>query len=129
MKKLDSEQKGRLKKVLLTTAGILGMGIGYLLFILFTGWGIPCVFHLVTGLQCPGCGISRMIVALTRGDILLAARSNLLILCLLPFGIVLAVYKIWQYVRTGKTSMRKLEMAFYIVAFLLCVVFFIIRNI
>ena len=129
MKRLDSEQKSRLKKVLTTTAILLGVGVGYLLIIQFTPFGIPCVFHLVTGLDCPGCGISRMFVALSHGDILLAAQSNLLVLCLLPFGLVLAGYKTWQYVRTGEMPMGKLEKAFYLVAFVLCVIFFIVRNI
>ena len=128
MKRLDSEQKSRLKKVLTTTAILLGVGVGYLLVIQFTPFGIPCVFHLVTGLDCPGCGISRMFVALSRGDILLAAQSNLLVLCLLPFGLVLAGYKVWQYIRTGQTPMGKWEKAFYCVAFVLCVIFFIVRN-
>ena len=128
MKRLDSEQKSRLYKLLIKTAILLGIGVGYLLIIQFTPFGIPCVFHLVTGLDCPGCGISRMFVALSRGDILLAAQSNLLVLCLLPFGLVLGGYKAWQYVRTGKMPTGKVEKVFYIVAFLLCVIFFIVRN-
>ena len=33
------------------------------------GIGIPCVFRLVTGFQCPGCGNSRAALALLRLDI------------------------------------------------------------
>ena len=128
MKKLDLEQKKRLKKLFTITGAVLGVGIGYMLFVKLTGWGIPCVFYLTTGLQCPGCGISRMFMALARGDILMAAQYNLLVLCLLPFGAVLACYKAWQYVHTGNTPMGKVEKAFYIIAFLLCVLFFILRN-
>ena len=128
MKKLDQEQKRRLKKLLVMAGAVLGIGIGYMLFVQLTGWGIPCVFHLMTGLQCPGCGISRMFMALARGDIPLAAQYNLLVLCLLPFGALLACYKARQYVLAGKTPMGKVETAFYIVAFLLCVIFFIVRN-
>ena len=128
MKKLDLEQKKRLKKLFTITGAVLGGGIGYMLFVKLTGWGIPCVFYLATGLQCPGCGISRMFMALAQGDILMAAQYNLLVLCLLPFGAVLACYKAWQYVQTGNTPMGKVEKAFYIIAFLLCVLFFILRN-
>ena len=67
-------------------------------------------------------------MALARGDILMAARYNLLVLCLLPFGALLACLKARQYVRTGQTPMGKAELVFYIVAFLLCVIFFIVRN-
>lgn len=128
MKRLTLEQKSRLKKLLARTGIVLGIGIGYMLFVQFTGWGIPCLFHLVTGKLCPGCGISRMFMALARGDILMAARYNIFVLCLLPLGAVLACYKAWQYVRTGKTPIGSLEKIFYIVAFLLCVLFFIVRN-
>lgn len=128
MKKLDLEQKRRLKKLLVLVGAALGIGFGYMLFAQLTGWGIPCVFHMITGLQCPGCGISRMFMALARGDILMAARYNLLVLCLLPFGALLACLKARQYVRTGQTPMGKAELVFYIVAFLLCVIFFIVRN-
>lgn len=128
MKKLDLEQKRRLKKLLVLVGAALGIGFGYMLFAQLTGRGIPCVFHMITGLQCPGCGISRMFMALARGDILMAARYNLLVLCLLPFGALLACLKARQYVRTGQTPMGKAELVFYIVAFLLCVIFFIVRN-
>ena len=128
MKKLDLEQKRRLKKLLVLVGAALGIGFGYMLFAQLAGWGIPCVFHMITGLQCPGCGISRMFMALARGDILMAARYNLLVLCLLPFGALLACLKARQYVRTGQTPMGKAELVFYIVAFLLCVIFFIVRN-
>ncbi|MGN1205636.1 MAG: DUF2752 domain-containing protein [Eubacterium sp.] len=35
-----------------------------------TRWLPPCLFHLVTGLPCPGCGGTRAFVALLHGDIL-----------------------------------------------------------
>ncbi len=128
MKKLEIEEKRRLRKLLIKAGIVLGVGLGYMLFVQFIGWGIPCVFYLLTGLDCPGCGISRMFMALAAGDILLAARSNILVLCLLPFGLVLIAYKACQYVRTGQTPMGKAEQIFYIVAFVLCITFFILRN-
>ena len=29
---------------------------------------IPCIFHLVTDVPCPGCGMTRACLALTHGD-------------------------------------------------------------
>lgn len=43
------------------------------------GVGVPCVFHRVTGLPCPGCGLTRSILALLRGH---AVQS----LAFHPFG-------------------------------------------
>ena len=118
----------RLYKVLRYMFILLGVGLAYMLFVRYTGWGIPCVFYLATGIHCPGCGISRMFIALAQGDIVRAAQYNLLVLCLLPFALVLAIVKIRQYVRTGETPMYNTERVFYIVAFVLCVMFCILRN-
>lgn len=44
----------------------------------------PCVFHLVTGLHCPGCGLTRALHALVHGDIARAWAMHPLLLVALP---------------------------------------------
>ncbi|NBO69439.1 MAG: DUF2752 domain-containing protein [Bacteroidetes bacterium] len=46
---------------------------------------IPCMFHLTTGLHCPGCGSTRAIASLLRGDIAMALKNNLLIVLWGPY--------------------------------------------
>ena len=69
-----------------------------------------------------------MFLALLRLDLVLAAKYNLLVLCLLPVGLVLFIYKSWQYVKTGGNDMAAWEKGLYIAAFVLCIVFTVLRN-
>jgi hypothetical protein len=48
----------------------------------------PCMFHVLTGLSCPGCGCTRAVTALLRGDLWLSIRCNPSILCLTLFYII-----------------------------------------
>ena len=64
------------KKILLIYGAILGAGVLYAFLILHTPFRIPCLFREATGLQCPGCGTSRMALALMRFDIPAAFAYN-----------------------------------------------------
>ena len=46
-----------------------------------------CPFHAWTGLLCPGCGGTRAIAALLRGDLMAAWQLNSLVVALLPFAL------------------------------------------
>lgn len=72
---------------------LLLLGLGYALFVRYTGWMLPCPIHLVTGLYCPGCGVSRMCLALLEGDWAGAWRANpALLLALAP----MAALVVWR---------------------------------
>lgn len=40
-----------------------------LIRLLLSGQGLPCLFHLFTGFYCPGCGGTRAILLLLKGDV------------------------------------------------------------
>ena len=42
-------------------------------------FGITCIFLELFGIPCPGCGMTRALLALLRLDILQAARYNVVI--------------------------------------------------
>ena len=44
----------------------LTVGLAYLVWLLLTDLRIPCLFYEWTGLPCPGCGTTRMFLALSR---------------------------------------------------------------
>ncbi len=41
--------------------------------------GFPCMFHAMTGLYCPGCGGTRAVRALLRGDVLMSFQYHPLV--------------------------------------------------
>ncbi|MCU1250138.1 MAG: hypothetical protein JWQ49_3167 [Edaphobacter sp.] len=55
-----------------------------------------CPIHELLHLQCPGCGATRSIAAMLRGDFAEAMNLNGLVTLLLPFA---AVYGILCYTR------------------------------
>ena len=64
---------------------LIAAGILYLIWVRVTGRYLPCVFRTVTGLKCPGCGISHMMTALVRLDFAGAWAENPFLLVTLPF--------------------------------------------
>ena len=45
----------------------LMLGI-YTVFVSNTGTGFPCLFRYFTHLQCPGCGVTHMLLELLHGN-------------------------------------------------------------
>jgi hypothetical protein len=54
-----------------------------LLFPFSTGWD-ACLFHRMTGLPCPGCGMTRAFVALASGDWSVAVGAHPFVLIVYP---------------------------------------------
>ena len=44
--------------------------------------GIGCVWKSITGLPCPGCGMTRAVFALLRGDVLLSLKRHFMLFSL-----------------------------------------------
>ncbi len=89
---------------------------------------VPCLFHRVTGLDCPGCGITRMLVSVLEGDLRAAFRYNPAAFFLLPCVLLLIAYRAFKFVRTGTRSEGKWEKAAVIFMILVFVVFGVVRN-
>ena len=101
-------KRRRLLRLILGAVILAALGAGYAWFAV-SFFGIPCLFHLVTGLDCPGCGATRAALRLLAGDISGAFQENAAVICLLPVGGVLALSKCVQYVQCGSKRMRSWE--------------------
>ena len=51
-----------------------------------------CAFKIITGLPCPTCGLTRTIIALSRGDVDRAAFMNPLAAILCAAGVLYLLY-------------------------------------
>ena len=84
----------------------------------YARWLPRCWFHEWTGLYCPGCGATRALSALIRGDLKTSLHNNLL---LVPGCAMLAVL----IVKPGISLKRPVAVAIVITVF----AFTILRNI
>ena len=124
----NPEIKARARRVVVKYSIILGVGVAYLIFFLCVGFGIPCVFREITGLKCPGCGISKMFVSLARLDFAAAFRHNPLIFTTGPFLPAYLVTSEIKYIRCGERNMDKWEI-FLWVELALLLAYGVLRNI
>lgn len=123
-----TDRKKRLFRVLMWAGLILGIGLAYAFFVRLTGWAVPCLFHTVTGLWCPGCGVSRMCLALLRGDFSAAFRANPGLAAILPAILGLLTFRLIRYVDTGRAGGVKWEERAWIVLGIGMGIFGILRN-
>lgn len=110
------------------TARIVLLGLAYALFIQCTGLGMPCVFRLVTGYRCPGCGMTHAAMALIHGQPKTAFRENPLSLSVVPLLLLYGAYRAEVYIRTARTDFRKWEIVFLGVLWVVVLLFWLLRN-
>ena len=110
--------------------GAMGIGAGAVLFFFDPGTHAfypVCLFHAMTGLNCPGCGMTRALSALLHGNFLLALKDNVL------FVLTLAGLLIWG-ARLALQKLRNRPVTFnvppkFLWTFLaLALVFGVLRN-
>ena len=89
-----TESKSSTTERVLAATGVVGIATGVFVATYFNpvtaGFFPLCPFHALTGLNCPGCGLTRGFNALFHGDFLNALHLNALIpLYALIFGYIL----------------------------------------
>ena len=109
------------KKTLGIGAVVLLIGCAHLVLVQMTDYGIPCLFRLVTGLKCPGCGVTHMILDLLRLRFRAAFYDNAALFCLSPALAALLGVKLFRFLSSGTLQGSKAEnlSAWTIVALLL----------
>lgn len=102
------------------------LGIACLIWLRMGGPSVPCVFYKLTGLECPGCGVTRMILALSRLDLAAAMKANAFLTVTLPYLIALLLYSAYKWIRNEKADAKaEAAAAVYCIGL---VIFGILRN-
>ena len=82
----------KLRKNIITVYAVsLTLGFSYFVFIKLTGFSVPCLYNLFFGIDCPGCGMTRMFSSLIKFDIYQAFRYNPMAFTLLIIWNIIAV--------------------------------------
>ena len=120
-------KKARLKKLLMNIF-LLGMaGLLYGIFVSYTGLAIPCLFRKVTGLLCPGCGVTGMCVALLHLDWRGAFSCHPVLFVLLPLTAVF-ICSAAGYVRNDRFWFARWQNLILYVSVAALVIFGVVRN-
>lgn len=118
--------KARLYHLLALLTALLALGLGYAGLVNWLGFGLPCPFRTLTGFLCPGCGVSRLCLALLRGDLAGAWAANPALCLALPPVAALLVWRGVGYVK-GRGPARWENRVWLTLAVLL-VIFGVVRN-
>lgn len=90
-------------------------------------WMPGCLFHKVTGLHCPGCGMTRATVAAARGDLAAAFRYNPVGMVVFPLAVVALGVELLGWVWGRRIGWHpRPRLAWTLVAVI--VAFWILRN-
>jgi hypothetical protein len=93
-----------------------------------SSWYPQCPFKALTGLDCPGCGVTRALHALLTGHPVRALDHNALVSVAVVLGLVwFGVSKVRQ--RTGRPPLTlKHPTAWAVAAGVVVVAFWVVRN-
>ncbi len=92
--------------------------------------GIPCIFYELTGYKCPGCGITRALFSLLKGDVVTAFRYNKLIFILAPFLGFYFIYQAYLYIlgieqsKKTRNNIQKVAIFFIVIS----LIYGVMRN-
>ncbi len=91
---------------------------------------IPCVFYKITGLYCPGCGITRAILSLLKGDFYQAFRYNSIIFIDIPLILFLGFFeRLFAKNNNVKAIIKCISNIILIILLIITILYGVMRNI
>jgi hypothetical protein len=86
---------------------------------------LPCEFHQLTGLDCPGCGAQRALHQLLHGNLVAAIRLNAMFVLSLPLFAWLGGRFLMRTWKNEPVTFRFKGLLYYLVAW---IVFGVLRD-
>ena len=120
--------KRRTYKVMIIVTALLIGGLCYAWVCSLLGFGVPCLFRLATGWQCPGCGVSRMCMRLLNGDFSGAFAANPVLLIILPALLAVLADATIRYIRKGIWRTEGWSSVLVYILIIVLLTFGVVRN-
>ena len=120
-----------MKKIIKRHKVLFGLILVILYFILGKIFNIYlfCPFHEVTGLHCPGCGVTRMIKAMFNLNFYQAFRFNPLLFIASPFILFLIIEQIYSAFKNKKSLYKKIPNMMWNICLVILLFYWVLRNI
>ena len=116
------------KKGLIIAGITVSLGIIYFILLKFTAFRLKCLFQLITGFACPGCGITSLINGLAHLELRSAISENYAVSILAPIYLVIYAVRIFFKPRCLQNNGKLFNVILWVTLALL-VIFGITRNI
>ena len=88
-----------------------------------------CPIRKLTGLYCPGCGVTRMLLHILKGNFYQAFRYNPLLFMMLPFFIIYYFDSFYSEYKQKPRKFERLEPKLWYFLLVLFIGYGILRNI
>ena len=85
-----------------------------------------CLFHRLTGLDCPGCGATRALHHLLHGEVMTALHFNAFLILSLPLFAGLGSWYVWR--RMNGSPAPSIQAGWVLLYFAAFVTFGILRD-
>lgn len=119
----------RIKRVAFAAALFVIVGIIYAVIVSFFRFGIPCIFYEMTGLKCPGCGMTRAVMALLRFDVYGALQYNAFSFFITAYILLVTVHTSGEYINSGKYHICAGKEYISIIFLVLLLLWSVVRNV
>ena len=106
---------------------LMACGIVYYFVVTYTPFAMRCYLHDLFGIQCPACGMTRMLLSASRLDLNKAFHYNIFMFISFPFIVGEIIYMF--YLNESRKKMNKVNKIIVRGWIIMFIVWGIVRNI